>query len=238
MTGNPAGRTGRYLKYAIGEIVLVMVGILLALQVNNWNEERKARLKEYKILSSLKSEIVSNLWELKKDAGDNQTSLQSTLDIYDYIQHKSIEADSMYEDFYNSISFNYFFPKTSNYQTLRSGNLDIIRSDSIRDVIINVYDSGFKRIIDKVETRRNAARILFPYYQKNFTTKFVNNENSDSSIKRIGIPVDYNRIINDPEYETLITEAILGRWNFKRGFESTIQSTEKCIDMIHRYLNN
>ncbi len=36
-----AGKTGKYLKYAIGEIVLVMVGILLALQVNNWNEKRK-----------------------------------------------------------------------------------------------------------------------------------------------------------------------------------------------------
>ena len=40
---SPAGRTGTYLKYAIGEIALVMIGILLALQVNNWNEERKEK---------------------------------------------------------------------------------------------------------------------------------------------------------------------------------------------------
>ena len=34
-------KTGKYLKYAIGEIVLVVIGILIALQINNWNEERK-----------------------------------------------------------------------------------------------------------------------------------------------------------------------------------------------------
>ena len=39
------GKTGKYLKYAIGEIVLVMIGILLALQVNNWNEKRKQGVK-------------------------------------------------------------------------------------------------------------------------------------------------------------------------------------------------
>lgn len=37
-------RTSKYLVYAIGEIVLVVIGILIALQVNNWNEERKTRL--------------------------------------------------------------------------------------------------------------------------------------------------------------------------------------------------
>ena len=40
-TGKPALPAGRYLKYAIGEIILVVIGILIALQVNNWNEKRK-----------------------------------------------------------------------------------------------------------------------------------------------------------------------------------------------------
>ncbi|MDG5493027.1 hypothetical protein [Psychroserpens sp. SPM9] len=45
-TGKPASRTGRYLKYAIGEVILVVIGILIALQINNWNEERKAKIFE------------------------------------------------------------------------------------------------------------------------------------------------------------------------------------------------
>ena len=97
------------------------------------------------------------------------------------------------------------------------------------------------RIIKKVDTRRNAARLLFPYYQKNFLTKVLEtNDSNNSRISRefVGIPNDYSKLIKDPEYETLIVEAIGGRRNFKRGYESTIQSTEKCIELIDRYLAN
>lgn len=52
------GKTGKYLKYALGEILLVMIGILLALQVNNWNEERKDRVEEITILESLDKNLI------------------------------------------------------------------------------------------------------------------------------------------------------------------------------------
>jgi hypothetical protein len=50
----------KYMRYAIGEIVLVVIGILLALQVNNWNENRKERIKEKQILQSLLEDFKSN----------------------------------------------------------------------------------------------------------------------------------------------------------------------------------
>ena len=53
-TGKPAWPVGRYLKYAVGEIVLVVVGILIALSINNWNEGRKDVQREIKILKDLR----------------------------------------------------------------------------------------------------------------------------------------------------------------------------------------
>tara|TARA_R110002073_G_scaffold126764_2_gene271792 strand:- start:8830 stop:9582 length:753 start_codon:yes stop_codon:yes gene_type:complete len=58
------GKTGKYLKYAIGEIILVVIGIVIALQINNWNENRKQNIEEYKILVSLKNEIINNQEQL------------------------------------------------------------------------------------------------------------------------------------------------------------------------------
>ena len=50
-------KTSKYFKYAIGEIVLVVIGILIALQINNWNEERKTRRQEVKYLKNLHKNI-------------------------------------------------------------------------------------------------------------------------------------------------------------------------------------
>ena len=54
-------KTGRYLRYAIGEIVLVMIGILLALQINTLNENRKLRAQEIAILQELEKNLSSNI---------------------------------------------------------------------------------------------------------------------------------------------------------------------------------
>ncbi|MGB5236310.1 MAG: DUF6090 family protein [Flavobacteriaceae bacterium] len=51
------GKTGKYLKYAIGEILLVVIGILIALQINNWNENRKTDIKIKNSLVALKSDL-------------------------------------------------------------------------------------------------------------------------------------------------------------------------------------
>ena len=55
--------------------------------------------------------------------------------------------------------------------------------------------------------------------------------------KNISIPNDYNTLINDPQFETLITEAIIGRAIVKNDFERTMRSVEECIEAIDRYLD-
>ncbi|WP_243471149.1 DUF6090 family protein [Winogradskyella sp. MH6] len=54
------GKTGKYLKYAVGEIVLVVIGILIALQINNWNENRKLENSKEKLMLALKKELLIN----------------------------------------------------------------------------------------------------------------------------------------------------------------------------------
>lgn len=58
-------RATRYFAYALGEIVLVVIGILIALQINNWNENRKDRIKEQKVLIELKTLFEENITQLE-----------------------------------------------------------------------------------------------------------------------------------------------------------------------------
>jgi hypothetical protein len=61
-----SGNTRRYLTYAIGEIVLVVIGILIALQINNWNEKRKSKIEFRQSMLSLASEIRNDTLILQK----------------------------------------------------------------------------------------------------------------------------------------------------------------------------
>lgn len=61
------GKTAKYLKYAIGEIVLVVIGILIALSINNWNEVQHQKDKERKILVEIMRDLESNVSILQNE---------------------------------------------------------------------------------------------------------------------------------------------------------------------------
>ena len=60
------GKTSKYLKYAIGEIILVVIGILIALQVNNWNENRKTQQRQTIFLNNIKQDLTNDLIQLNQ----------------------------------------------------------------------------------------------------------------------------------------------------------------------------
>ena len=80
-TGKPAFQTGRYLKYAIGEIVLVVIGILIALQINNWNESRKSDLQEQSALNNIHRDFIKNKELLDEVKNSKQLIINSGLQI-------------------------------------------------------------------------------------------------------------------------------------------------------------
>ncbi|MFL0353662.1 DUF6090 family protein [Xanthomarina sp. GH4-25] len=59
-------KTGKYLKYAIGEIILVVIGILIALQINNWNEARKLNDSMKSVYSIIKTDLVTDIENIDK----------------------------------------------------------------------------------------------------------------------------------------------------------------------------
>jgi len=83
-------KTSKYFKYAIGEIVLVVIGILIALQINNWNENRKTNKVEQNYLSSLNSEFQSNLQELKDHLKTQNAILKDSEFLLNLYEHDSI----------------------------------------------------------------------------------------------------------------------------------------------------
>ncbi|HAT67789.1 MAG TPA: hypothetical protein DCS66_24850, partial [Flavobacteriaceae bacterium] len=96
------GKTAKYLKYAIGEIALVVIGILIALQINNWNETRKEKKVETVILSILLEDLKS----AKFFSEEYIASEQYYLDIIETVLHKDsirvvLEDDVKTTEYFN-----------------------------------------------------------------------------------------------------------------------------------------
>src|SRR5210317_1160194 len=84
-------KTGKYFKYAIGEIVLVVIGILIAISINNWNEQQKQNSQERQLLSGLKIEFTINLNRLDKVIHFRENSIKSANKLMTYFNKDIID---------------------------------------------------------------------------------------------------------------------------------------------------
>lgn len=133
-------KTGKYFKYAIGEILLVMIGILLALQVNNWNEHRKTEEVEAQLLSQLIKDLELN----NKDVGLNihllQRSINSTNILLKQLESKLPYHDSLNTHLANTIIWTRLVVNAGAYQTIQSKGVDIISNVNLRNEILELYE--------------------------------------------------------------------------------------------------
>jgi len=129
---------GKYLKYAIGEIVLVVIGILIALSINTWNEDRKDRIAENELLKNLKSEYLINLQQLNNKLAGSEYDLHLT-DSLILRMNKNVPIQSeesfviLLGDISNPPSFD---PNTGVMDDIIStGKLALIRDNSLHQLI-------------------------------------------------------------------------------------------------------
>ena len=129
----------KYVLYAIGEVALVVIGILIALSLNNSNDHKKRKVQEVKILKEIKSELDFVLNDIKEDIVGYERNLNSTEIIYSSILNQEDYTDSLKRHYVNMFAKEEFLASTSAFESLQSLGLEIVSNDSIRDGLIRVY---------------------------------------------------------------------------------------------------
>ena len=129
----------KYLFYAIGEVALVMIGILLALQVNNWNEVRKEKKKEQVLLKKLASDLEDDIISLEEIIKDDSLLFKSLSDMSTRVLSANTVEEAQIRD--NALfRFNHFYAnKTTLENIVSSGQIDIIKNDTLMDNLLNYY---------------------------------------------------------------------------------------------------
>lgn len=170
-----SNQMGKYFKYAIGEILLVVIGILIALQINNWNESRK-----------LKKIELNYLQRLVIDLKDNEKLLS---DFYD-IKKQQFEASNVFLNFSFSkdkdsvFSVMPYFSSIFSWQDIRinqvtfnemvsSGNLDIISNDSIKIKLLNLNKDYNSILHVQLKEKDSHDRLLLPPINEMFNMRYI-----------------------------------------------------------------
>jgi hypothetical protein len=153
------GKTGKYLKYAIGEIILVVIGILIALSISDWNENRKNILSEKRYLNDLIQDLKNDAITLNQinifleNKSASKTKIEPLLD-----GHK-LEIDSIDFHFVNQWAVRgRFTPTIITIEELKnSGKLNIIRDIDLRRQIVSLYNKYSNEVFS--EDMFNAANV-------------------------------------------------------------------------------
>lgn len=156
-------KAARYMRYAIGEIVLVVVGILIALQINNWNADQQDRRIERNYLRNLKADLETDLANLDSLTTDRQRKVQSALKLLKLptptSQHELAAMDSLY---WNVFGWTSYIPSTATQQELiSSGTLNLIENDSIKALMLHLKQQNEKLEVYMAHMRREYDNYLY-----------------------------------------------------------------------------
>ncbi|AVI52205.1 hypothetical protein C5O00_13985 [Pukyongia salina] len=167
----------KYLLYAIGEILLVVIGILIALQINNWNENRIKDLKEIAILANIHKEFKQNKKQLDSVVYSHKIAYRNCGKIISLFpilsKPEPAVLDSLSFQLFNSYGGVTFNPSQTSINALAStSSFNIIKSENLRGLLISWKDLITDYQEEEVESSKHMWNQYDPYLSKHFDYNF------------------------------------------------------------------
>ncbi|MFH6767308.1 DUF6090 family protein [Gaetbulibacter aquiaggeris] len=176
----------KYLLYAVGEILLVIIGILIALSINNWNEHRKLKIEEQSSLKDLRGEVASNIEALEHALKFHQISYETALkfgNLFDNRAAFEVMPDSVFRDeFFKMVNANTFDPRLGILNSLiSSGKINNISNKELMYSLSSLED----QIKDALEDQEKIDNTFDDYIRSIYinTSSIVDGKNQGSNHK-------------------------------------------------------
>jgi hypothetical protein len=223
----------RYLVYAVGEIALVMVGILLALQVNNWNEARKDKKKESAFLNQIHNEFTDNKAQFERLRTLHSRSLKSCDWLLENQPFTSVSIDSLrYHSLWSRVSYT-FDPSYSSIESLvNSGAIDLIQDVDLQNALIGWKDLLVDYLEEEKEMREFTTAHVIPFTLDNF--KLYNEEERFDAVLNFD-QKQLNKYLNLIARKKRILQAILYGFveqDLIGGSQAEFQKVANTMDLI------
>jgi hypothetical protein len=196
----------KYLRYSIGEVILVVVGILIALQINTWNENRKAKLQEVKILKQLRSDLISNLTEVTEIEVQVKKRLRYSDSASLYFKERRKLDDSLVMYIGGIRNSGIFNSSNTAYKYIQSEGMNILSNDSVRADLTVMYERHFRNIdVRSIGEENIQNNVLEPFIRKHFKPIDANIR-EDIYVKPIVAPIDIEALYENFEFQSILLE--------------------------------
>jgi hypothetical protein len=240
-------KTGKYFKYAIGEIVLVVIGILIALSINNWNETRREQSKIKAGLIELKSALESDADQLEyliEQIGFADKAGKRLLNALTQ-PPDLIDLEQLLLDIYFSQYLITFGSSSNSYESLvNNGEIDLIKDNVLKTKLGSYYNKDnwgstylngplIKSYEEYIAysynfTQPNALRLAYEAYYPNVDSLKI------KSLKALGGQrlINTAQLNNVSDFIVVVDRLQTNRYIQRAGYKETKENIEKLIELL------
>jgi hypothetical protein len=225
-------KTSKYFKYAIGEIILVVIGILIALQINTWNKQNEEHELEHKILKEIRVNLNLDLNEIQEDIDVMADINAACDDVKFYLKTQESPSEQFFINAGLLRVTPHFDPNTSGYGLLVSKGIGIISNDSLRNDISLHYErlySYYKRYEEErlrfhaLHSEPKLIQHFAPVYDET-QLYFLKHKISQDDFNNLKMDTTFNKIVSAIAFENSSVK------NRAERVEKSILSLIKSLD--------
>jgi len=224
------------IKYFISELLIVVVGILIALSLNNWREDNANKNKELYYLKSLKTDFEQSLASLKEIFNQNKESDLAAKKILAAIQrgYSKSTVDTVKKVFRKLFGFNRLVPASGTYKEIIStGSLEILRDNELR-IALSSWE-------DMITRNQQLEEVMFwqyhlvniPYLNKHIIRSDFK-DSGDNSKQNKNFRTDFKKLFADPEFENILVNRAGAVEETNTYLATMIDQVEHIIDLIKK----
>lgn len=240
-------KTRKYLAYAFSEVLLVVIGILIALGINNWNEDRKLINKKIEILNEISTSLANDLEKLRTNMVVTGRVKSSAHLLLDYMEQDLPYHDTLALHFANTMNLWGFFLSTGIYDSYRSSDVHLITSGELKEKLSYVYELRNTHLLKGYDHYRqvleSASEAVIPsrfdeFWGGNYEDwKLRNDFNKYNTEEMLGsmTPLDFETLKKDHEYLYFL-KSIINKYNWLiemqcLSLEESIVDLQTAIDV-------
>lgn len=183
-------------RFAIGEVVLIVVGILIAMAAQDWYNRRTTRRAEVAALSDLRTALSGDLTVLDSVLVRHESAATEVEILLHYLRSGAPYADSLDAYFGAAYGFQAMDLNRAAYESLKSRGLDLVSDDGLRSQLAGVYERVYPRVQASAELEQEVILgVLRPYFLVHFR---------DLRFSSSATPLDYSTVRGDPVFLNLV----------------------------------